>query len=121
MGPGIKNISFIKWLHLAFAVMLAVAFFLPWTCWKEFAIPGYSMPSGNFFKIAENNFGLGNPYPELGFTFNIFWLIPVLSLTVAVLIIINKKTIWPAFITAVLSLSLLTIFFLFTKQDLAIE
>ena len=121
MGSGIRNISFIKWLHLAFAGLLAIAFFLPWTCWKEFAITGYSMPSGEFFKIAENNFGLGNPFPELSITFNIFWLIPVLSLLVAVLIMIHKKTIWPAFIAAVLTLSLLTIFFLFTKQDLAIE
>jgi hypothetical protein len=121
MGSGIRNISFIKWLHLAFAVMLGAAFFLPWTCWKEFAISGDSMPSGKFFKIAENNFGLGNPFPQLSITFNISWLIPVLSLLVAVLIMINKKTIWPAFITGVLTLSLLTIFFLFTNQDLAIE
>ena len=101
--------------------MSGVAFFLPWACWKEFAMTGASMPSGKFFHTAENNFDLGNPFPGLGFAFNIFWLIPALSLLVAVLIVLHKKTVWPAFITGVLSLSLLTIFFLFTKQDLAFE
>jgi predicted anti-sigma-YlaC factor YlaD len=116
-----NNNKFSKWLPYIFGTGLLISFFLPWVSWDGNSVSGYDMPGGNFFSLSETKFGLGNPFPELSFAFNIFWLIPALSLLVAVLIFLHKKTVWPAFITGVLSLSLLTIFFLFTKQDLAVE
>lgn len=110
-----------KWLHVAFALLLAICFFLPWTCWKEIGVRGYYMANGKFFDISESQFGLGNPFPKLAFAFNIIWLIPVLALVTAILAIQNKKTSWLAFIAGALSLGLITIYFLFTRQDLAIE
>ncbi len=71
------------------------------------------MPAGNFFSIAESKFGLGNPFPQLNFTFYLFWLIPAMVLLA--LLLLNKKTSLPAFIAGTLTLSLITIFFLFTK------
>ena len=116
-----ENTSTKKWLHITFAAGLLISFFLPWVCWKDSWISGYDMPTERFFHIAESKFGLGNPFPQLSFTFNLFWLIPALSLFIIVLVIRNKKTIWPAFITSSLALGLLSIFFLFTRDDLAIE
>lgn len=110
-----------KWLHVVSAGALALSFFLPWVCWKNIPISGYHMPSGKFFDVAGTSFGLGNPFPQLNFSFYVFWLIPILALLVIVLVLRNKKTVWPVFITVALSLGLLSIFFLFTYEDLVIE
>jgi len=79
------------------------------------------MATGKFFDISGNEFSMSNPFPKLSFTFYILWLIPVLSALIIFLILRNKKMALPAFITSVLSLGLLTIFFLFTYKDLAVE
>lgn len=115
MNPANNHIANKKWLPLVFAASLTVSFFLPWVSWKGVSIPGYYMPSGKFFSIAESGYKLGNPFPQFNFSLYIFWLIPVLALLSAALILFNKKSVLPAFIAGALSLTLLTVYFLFTK------
>ncbi len=104
-----------KWLHLAFGVLLLISFFLPWVLWKESRISGYDMPAGNFFSISESKFGLGNPFPQFNFTFYLFWLIPALTLLALIRVVLNKKTTLISAIAGVLTLTLVTVYFLFTK------
>ncbi len=104
-----------NWLHLFCAAALLIAFFLPWVAWKDSLISGYDMPSGKFFRVAETKFNLGNPFPQLNFSFYVFWLIPVLAAATALLAWQNKRTTWTAFIAGALTLSLVTVFYLFTK------
>lgn len=111
-----SNNKFSKWLSFVFGAGLLVSFFLPWVSWKENLVSGYDMPSGYFFTLAETKFGLGNPFPKLNFSFAVFWLIPAGTLASMVLMGINKKWSLAAFITGALSLSLVTVFFLFTQK-----
>jgi len=111
-----SNLNFRKWLLLFFGAGLLVSFFLPWVSWKGFLVSGYDMPRGYFFSLAETKLGLGNPFPQINFSFNVFWLIPSGSLASIVLAAINKKWSLVAFITGALSLSLITVFFLFTQK-----
>ncbi len=104
-----------KWLHIVLGICLLIAFFLPWVLWSDTSVKGYDLPAGNFFSISASQFGLKNPFPQLSFAFYIFWLIPVLIVLSLFLAFNNKKTILPAFIAGALSLSLVTVFFLFTK------
>lgn len=115
MGISTYNRSVVNWLHLVFAGALLILFFLPWVAWKDSLISGYHMPAGKFFDVAENKFNLGNPYPKLNFTFYAFWLIPVLALVAAGWGWLRKNNPWPAFIAGALTLSLVTVFYLFTK------
>lgn len=110
-----------KWLAVVFAAGLLTSFFLPWVCWKEHAIRGYYMSTGKFFDISGSQFSMSNPVPELSFTFYLLWLIPVLSVLVIYLILNNKRFALPALIASAVTLGLLTIFFLFTYKDLAVE
>ncbi len=107
--------TFRKWLHLVHAGGLLISFFLPWVVWKENIISGYFLPAGKFFDISAAQFGLANPFPQFNFTFYLFWLIPVLSVLTAILVWQNKKTNWPAFMAGTLGLSLVTLYYLFTK------
>lgn len=104
-----------KGLQYLFAVGLLITFFLPWVAWKDSLISGYHLPSGKFFQVSESKFNLGNPFPQLNFTFYIFWLIPALAIITSVLVTQKKNTLWPSFIAGALALSLFTIFYLFTK------
>lgn len=104
-----------KWLQVFFATGLLLCFFLPWVAWKDSVVSGYDLPAGTFFHISEIKFNLANPFPQLNFTFYIFWLVPVLAAVTALLAFQQKKTLWIAAVTATLTLSLLTIFYLFTK------
>src|SRR5258706_11410159 len=97
-----SNKKFNNWLPCVFGAGLLVSFFLPWVSWDGNSVSGYGMPRGDFFSLAETKFGLGNPFPKLSFVFNIFLLIPALSLLVVVLAVLHKKTVWPAAITGVL-------------------
>ncbi len=106
----------IKWVPLVFAVGLLTSFFLPWVAWSDSAIGGYYLPAGKFFSVAESKFGMGNPIPQLNFTFYAFWLIPALCVLLIALHWLNKKNNWPAYIAGALSLSLLTIYFLFSRK-----
>jgi hypothetical protein len=111
-----------KWLHVLFAAGLLVSFFLPWVLWDSSKVSGYAMPSGNFFKTSETVGGPANPFPQFGFAFYTFWLIPVLAVLSATFALLKKKTIPFAFIAGALSLSLITVFILFstTLIDLGI-
>jgi len=115
MGNIFNNRAAGKWFHLICVAGLMITFFLPWVAWKDSLISGFHMPSGKFFHVSETKFNLGNPFPQLNFSFYVFWLIPVLTALTVVLTWQNKKTTWPAFIAGALSLSLVTVFFLFTK------
>ena len=109
------NINSNKWLQIISSAALLASFFLTWVIWDGSKMNGCSMPLGDFFKTSETKFGLGNPFPALNFTFLIFWLIPAFSLLIIFLTGTNKKTGLLPFITGVLSLSLVTIYILFTK------
>ncbi len=111
-----KNINSGKWLALVFGTGLLISFFLPWVSWQGILIKGYDMPLGNFFAISATKFGLENPFPQLSFAFYAFWLIPVGALLLVSFVVLNKKMGLIPFITGALSLSLVTVFFLFTKQ-----
>ena len=107
--------SLSKSLHFLFGAGLLVSFFLPWVAWKDIKVSGYHMPAGNFFKLSESNFGLGNPFPQFDFTFYFFWLIPVLVVAGIVIVLQNKKTSIPAFISGALALSLVTVYYFFSN------
>jgi len=101
-------------LQLLFGVVLFVSFFLPWVSWKDILVSGYDMPSGKFFRISDTEFGLANPFPQFDFAFNIFWLIPALTLLLIVFLFLKKNTVPYSFAMGALSLSLVMVFFLFT-------
>jgi hypothetical protein len=104
-----------KWLSILFGVILLIAFFLPWLNWVDTTISGCDMPYGRFFEVSEQKFDLANPFPEYSFANVIFWLIPIMSGLVIVLLLLNKKTgLLPA-VPAVIALSLATMYILFTN------
>lgn len=115
MNPSQKNLTPAKWAHILSGFGLVISFFLPWAAWKDAVISGYYLPAGKFFAISGSRFGLSNPFPQLDFTFYIFWLIPALALAAIFLSLQNKRNGWPAFIAGALNLSLVTVFYLFTK------
>lgn len=110
-----NHIISLKWLHLLFGVVLVITFFLPWVAWKEIQVSAYHMAAGSFFQISESNFKLGNPFPQFAFTFYLFWLIPVLTIITTVLVLQNKKAALIAFLAGAMTLSLVTVFYLFTN------
>ena len=104
-----------NWLQLIFAAGLLISFFLPWAHWKDIAISGYHLPSGRFFHVSETKFNLGNPFPQINFSFYAFWLIPALALLIGLFAWQHKKTNWLAFTAGAMALSLVAVFFLFSK------
>lgn len=98
------------------AALLAVSFFLPWVMWKDAALSGNAMPGGQFFAAAKEKFGVDNPFPQISFAFKIFWLIPAAALSVIVLALMKKSIFWPAVVAGLLSLSLVLVYFLFSKS-----
>ena len=110
-----KNVGTIKWLHVIFGIGLLISFFLPWVKWNETSVAGFDMPAGNFFTKSVAEFGPANPFPQLDFTFYIFWLIPVLIIVSLFLVFTNKRNNFPSFVAGALSLALVTVFYLFTK------
>ena len=105
-----------KWLPALFAAILAVSFFLPWVEWKETVLSGNAMPSGVFFSEAKEKFGVDNPFPQFSFAFKIFWVIPVAALVVIAFLLLKKNIMWPAIVAGLLSLSLVLVYFLFSKS-----
>src|SRR5258706_9116511 len=87
-----------NYIHLASGLGLIVSFFLPWTQWKDDSISGYQFPSGRFFAVSTSKFNFPNPFPQLEFSFYIFWLIPVLTAIALILTLQNKKDNWPALV-----------------------
>ena len=113
----LKNVnkSSVKWLQILFLAGLLVSFFLPWVAWSKTEVSGYTMPSGGFFKASEAVGGPANPFPQFSFAFYAFWLSPVLAVIVTAFAFLKKKTVPFVFIAGALSLSLITVFFLFTS------
>lgn len=105
-----------KSLHLLAAAALLVSFFLPWVKWEEYKLAGLDLPSGNFFATSADKFGLDNPYPQLGFTFYLFWLIPVLTIVASFLHLKGKKAGLIAGIAGSLSLTLATMYIIFSHS-----
>jgi len=101
-------------LQIVLGAVLLVSFFLPWVSWKDKLVSGYHMPSGKFFSISDKEFGLANPFPQFDFAFNIFWLIPALTLLLIIFLFLKRKTFSYSFTAGALSLSLVMVFFLFT-------
>jgi tRNA_anti-like len=101
--------------QLFFAVVLAITFFLPWITWQGTPVKGSALATGEFFRLSEEKFTIGNPFPQFSFTFNIFWLIPALALMAAVFIPLKKKTSPFSYISAALALAQFTVFFVFTN------
>jgi hypothetical protein len=58
---------------------------------------------------------LTNPFPQFSFVFFIFWLIPALAALVLLFVLTGRKTGFLPFITGFLSLSLVTVYILFTR------
>jgi len=104
-----------NWPAIFFALVLIVAFFLPWLNWVGTTVSGYDMPSGRFFEVSEQKFGLANPFPEYSFANAIFWLIPLVAAVVGMLLLVNKKPgLLPA-LAGIIALSLATMYILFTS------
>jgi hypothetical protein len=98
------------------ALGLFVSFFLPWVNWNGYPVRGSDLPGGYFFRLAKSKFHSGNPFPRFDFLLLIFWLIPAGAVIELIDLISKKKRVLPLFITAVLSLVLLTIYFEFSKK-----
>lgn len=105
-----------KWTGAVAALVLAVSFFLPWVSWEGNTLSGSDIALGNFFRIADDKFGLANPYPQFDFAFKAFWLIPLLAVALIVLAILKRKTMWPALAAGAMSLSLVIVYFLFSGK-----
>lgn len=104
-----------NWIHIGSGSVMLLSFFLPWVSWKEVKPAGYDLPAGNFFRLSENHFKLGNPFPQFDFSFYVFWLIPVLIIATILLVLQNKKAALPAFVAGTMTLSLVTVYYLFTN------
>jgi len=101
--------------QVLFALVVLASFFLPWVNWDGNAITGYAMPAGDFFGTSEAKFGLANPFPQFSVAFYIFWLIPVFAVLIIGLVLVNKKAALLSFFAGALSLSLITVYILFTN------
>lgn len=102
------------WLQLLAGLLLAGSFFLPWVRWETVPVKGYSLPSGEFFRVSDTRFGLANPFPQFKAGFLVFWLIPVLAAWAVWRAATGKKMAPWSFIAGTLSLALVTVFILFT-------
>lgn len=98
------------------AALLLVSFFLPWVNWEGNKLSGLDLPAGHFFATSADKFGLDNPYPQLGFTFYVFLLIPVLTILAAFLQNKSKFAGWLAAIAGALSLCQATLYITFTHS-----
>lgn len=105
-----------KPLHLLAAAVLLVTFFLPWVKWEEYKLAGMDLPAGSFFATSADKFGLDNPYPQLSFTFYLFWLIPVLTIVASLLHMKGKKAGLIAAVAGSFSLTLATMYVIFTHS-----
>src|SRR5689334_7844054 len=104
-----------KWLTILLAATLFSGFFITWVYWDKKAITGSDMPSGNFFKIADEQFKLANPFPQFSFVMPVLWLIPAFAIITLLLTIGNKRNALSASIAGILALCLTTIYVLFTN------
>ncbi len=110
------NTNKINPLHLIAGILLIASFFLKWVSWNTTGVTGCAMPSGEFFKTADVQFSVANPFPQLSFLFNIFWLIPAGAFIAIVLNTAKKNALWPSLLAGALALSLVIVFYLFSGQ-----
>jgi tRNA_anti-like len=106
----------LNWLHFAAGLVLIGSFFFPWVSWAGISIAGSDMPGGGFFKTSETKFGLENPFPQLSFAFAAFWLVPVLAALAITYNLLKKNSLIPSLLAGALSLSLVVVYFLFSKN-----
>ncbi len=100
---------------LVAAILLLVAFFIPWLNWDGTKVSGWHFPSGQFFAFSEEKFGLANPFPEYSFLNYAFWVIPAGALLIILLASLKKKAGLVAILTSITALSLVTVYILFTQ------
>jgi len=104
----------IKWISVASALLLVVAFFIPWVNWEGSALSGMNLPDGKFFATSEEKFGQANPFPQFDFAMKAFWLVPVLGLGALALALANKRSFIVAALAGVLALSQVAVYTCFT-------
>lgn len=112
--PNTTTNNSLKWIGVLSALVLAGAFFLPWLNWNGTSVTGSDFPSGQFFKVSEERFGLANPFPEYSFLNYGLWLIPALAIISAILFATNRKPGLLAALAGVMALSLATVYVRFT-------
>lgn len=105
-----------RWLPAVIAAVLLVSFFFPWVMWKDALVTGNDMPSDRFFDAAKEKFAVGNPFPQFSIAFKVFWLIPAAAVVVIAFTFLKKSKLWPAIVSGLLSLSLVLVYFLFSKS-----
>jgi hypothetical protein len=103
-------------VHIGAALLVVASFFMPWLVWDGAAVKGSDMPTGAFFKIAEEKSGIANPFSGLSFAFSVFWLVPAFAAVAVALILVKKNSLWPALIAGALSTSLVIVYYMFTKN-----
>ncbi len=105
----------VRIVHVIFILLLIISFFLPWVNWDGHTVAGHAMPLGEFFETSSRAGGPADPFPQFRFGLYIFWLVPVLGL-LALLFVYRKKPL-PilSFFAGALSLSLITVYILFTR------
>ncbi len=100
-----------------FAATVLISFFLPWVKWSAVGVSAKDMATGNFYKLSETNFGLGNPFPEMAFANAFFWLIPILALLVILMLAIKKSyATFLGALTGAIVLGLAVVYALFTNE-----
>ncbi len=104
-----------QWLHLVFGAGLLLSFFLPWVSWDGMLVKGSAIATGDFFRTSVALSGPDNPCPALGFSFYLFWLIPIFAALSIVFILLKKKVVPFSFIAGAMSLALITVYFLFSN------
>ncbi len=112
--PAVTN-GFGKWLTILFAAILFIAFFITWVSWDTTAITGSDMATGNFFRIADEQFKLANPFPQFNFAMPLLWLIPAFAIVTILVSFRNKKNALTASIAGIMALCLASIYILFTN------
>lgn len=107
-------ISTKKWLVILSGVPLLATFFLPWVKWDGTEVAGFTIATGDFFKLSAAKLYLDNPFPALAFLFYAFFLIPTGALGLIFMTLRDRNVTFISIAVAILSLSLLTLFLLFT-------
>jgi hypothetical protein len=100
---------------IIFALLLLGSFFIPWVKWESYNIPGYALPSGNFFSLSAKHFNLDNPYPNLGILLKIFWLLPAAALAALMFAVVKKNSAFASLLAGVIALTMATVYILFTR------
>lgn len=114
---------FRTWLLALAGLALLGTYFLPWVQWDATAVTGDALPRGTFFAVSESQFKLGNPFPQLAFTFYSFWLVPALTLAALYFGIRRPGFGWAAWLAGALTAAQLTVYYLFsnTLADLGVK